>query len=86
MAMAKPLILGGEGISCDLLNDAKAGIAVEPENATALANAILHLANDSALRQEMGKSGCDYVQTRYARPALAALYATGIINLTAHKN
>ncbi len=81
MAMAKPLVLGGEGISCDLLHTAQAGIAVEPENAPALANAILHLANNAALRQELGKSGYDYVQTRYARPALAALYAKGLSDL-----
>jgi colanic acid biosynthesis glycosyl transferase WcaI len=81
MAMAKPLILGGEGISCDLLHTAQAGIAVEPENAPELASAILQLADNAALRQEMGKSGYYYVQTRYARPALAALYAKGIRDL-----
>lgn len=38
------------------------GMVTEPENAEALAGAILHLANDDALRQKMGQTGRLYAE------------------------
>jgi len=60
-AMGKPIILGVEGSAADLVNQAKTGICIEPENAKQLADAIEKLAQDSNLQKTLGQSGRNYV-------------------------
>src|SRR5438552_7022171 len=54
MAAAKPVILGVEGEAQEILADARAGIAVPPEDPEALAEAILRLRQDARLARELG--------------------------------
>jgi glycosyltransferase involved in cell wall biosynthesis len=39
MAVGKPIIMGVQGNAADIVNEAKCGIIVEPENANSLAEA-----------------------------------------------
>ncbi|OBS51666.1 glycosyltransferase family 4 protein, partial [Methylosinus sp. 3S-1] len=59
MAMARPIALGVEGEAAALLAEAGAGLAVEPENAPALAAAVRRLAEDAALRARLGAAGAE---------------------------
>ena len=74
MACAKPIVLGVEGQAKQLLEAADAGIAVEPENAQAFAEAIRTLANDAALRARFGKNGRKHVLEHYTRARNARAY------------
>jgi glycosyltransferase involved in cell wall biosynthesis len=56
-AMERPIILSVTGIAADLILKHDAGLAIEPEDTTALAAAILELRNDPALRQRFGNGG-----------------------------
>lgn len=62
-----PIVLAVEGEAANLINDAKAGIVVEPENSKAMADAVLKLAEDVELRHTLGNNGRNYVMKNYSR-------------------
>lgn len=74
MAMRRPIILGVEGESCALLHSAGAGISIPPEDATALADAVLALASDPALAARFGAAGDTFVRANFDRAELADRY------------
>lgn len=57
MATERPIILGVKGESEEVLREAQAGIAIAPEDAKALAAAIVALADDAPRRAAMGRAG-----------------------------
>jgi len=73
-AMERPIILGVEGDSAELLTAASAGICIEPENAEDLVAALLELARDNDLRVRYGRSGREYVTRHFDRDVLANNY------------
>jgi colanic acid biosynthesis glycosyl transferase WcaI len=74
MSCARPLILGVEGQARAILDEARCGIAIEPENASALAGAIRHLASNRDSAREMGNKGREYVVRKYSRAQTAERY------------
>ncbi len=74
MASARPTILGISGVAKKLLEEAEAGVAVEPERARQIATAILYLMANPALSERMGQRGREYVIRRYDRKDLALRY------------
>jgi colanic acid biosynthesis glycosyl transferase WcaI len=74
MSCARPVILGVEGQARAITEEAGAGLAVEPENAEALAQAIKQLAADPELRHLFGQNGREYVLRRFSRGATAGSY------------
>jgi len=74
MACRRPVILGVKGESCRVLEKAHAGIIVEPENASALADAILTLYNDAKKCKTMGINGRNFVKEHYSRENLSKKY------------
>lgn len=74
MACARPTIVGVDGYARQLVEDANAGIWVEPENPTALANAVTRLAQDESLRYSLGNNGRDCVQQNFTRQRSAQNY------------
>ena len=81
MAMKKPVILGVEGESRELLATAKGGVAIEPENSQQLAESMLQLAQNTGLREELGDNGRQFVARYYDRNKLARRYAALITTL-----
>ncbi len=71
MGMARPIVLGVQGESADLLAEAGSGITIPPENASALVDALVRLADDPELVRELGARGRDFVQMRFDRNELA---------------
>jgi len=63
MAAGKPIIMGVKGDAANIINNAKCGIVIEPEDSTELADAVIHLQslNNQALN-ELGKNSFDYYQ------------------------
>ena len=71
LAMRRPLILGAQGESCQIVESAGCGIAVEPENAAEMAAAIRYLAAHRDEARAMGERGYTLVRERYDRRQLS---------------
>jgi glycosyltransferase involved in cell wall biosynthesis len=71
LAMAKPIILGVEGESAELIQAAQAGICIQPEQADELAARALELSKNPELCQQLGKNGRKHVIEHFDRTVLA---------------
>jgi colanic acid biosynthesis glycosyl transferase WcaI len=74
MSCARPVILGVDGQARKILEEARAGIVIEPENATALAQAVISLAADAGLRESLGRNGRHHILQRFSRQHTAKTY------------
>jgi glycosyltransferase involved in cell wall biosynthesis len=74
MAMKRPIILGVEGEVKQMLDESGAGVAIEPENAQQLANAVVSLADNKAELNSYGEKGRAYVSSYFDRTVLAGRY------------
>jgi len=74
MACGRPVILGVDGHARQVLEQAKAGVSVEPENAGALGEAVMRLAADPVLGETMGRNGRQHVLRYFSRRDSAKLY------------
>jgi glycosyltransferase involved in cell wall biosynthesis len=85
MAMEKPIILGVQGEAQQILEEADAGIAVEPENPDDLASAISKLADSADLRMGMGRRGRAFVARSFDREQLAMRFVSLFSDLARQK-
>jgi len=74
MCCARPILIGIDGVARKLVEDAGAGIFVEPENADAFIAGIDAMRNDPAKMGAMGQSGRKHVEANYDRRHLAEKY------------
>lgn len=74
MSCARPVILGVEGQARAILEEACAGISIEPENANALVNALRYVAANREAGPEMGRNGREYVIRKFSRAQTAEKY------------
>jgi glycosyltransferase involved in cell wall biosynthesis len=81
MSCGRPVILGVNGQARQILERAKAGIYVEPENTSALCEAILKLQQQDFLRESLGRNGRDYVVNNLSREGTAAEYLDVLFRL-----
>jgi glycosyltransferase involved in cell wall biosynthesis len=65
MASGKPVLFVGQGDCARLIQSAGAGVAVTPENPTALAEAVLALFGDPDRMTEFGENGRRFVEENY---------------------
>jgi glycosyltransferase involved in cell wall biosynthesis len=75
MACGRPVILAVDGQAREVLQQAQGGLFIEPENATALVEAIERLYHDVELRRVLGCSGRRYVTEQLSRARLATVYS-----------
>jgi glycosyltransferase involved in cell wall biosynthesis len=74
MACARPVILGVQGQAQQILENAQAGICIEPENSSALAQAVLRLADNEQLRETLGRNVRRHVLQNFSRRQSATAY------------
>jgi glycosyltransferase involved in cell wall biosynthesis len=74
MSCARPVILGVDGQARAILEEAGAGIVIEPENSAALAEAIRHLLAHPEKGRELGRRGREHILRRYSRGQTARNY------------
>jgi glycosyltransferase involved in cell wall biosynthesis len=74
MICAKPILIGVEGESKDIVENAECGLSFEPESAKDLADKILMLKNDSHLQKKLGENGYKYVTENFDRTKIALSY------------
>lgn len=75
LASGRPIILGVRGEAQRVLEQARAGLPIAPENAADLADAIRRLAADPPARLAMGEAGRAYVAQEFDRARWAGRYA-----------
>jgi len=81
MAMSKPVILAVEGESREIVECSGAGICIEPENPTQLAQRVRELADRPTLCAELGERGRRFVTDHYSRQALASKYEAVLLDV-----
>ncbi|MCP9476147.1 MAG: hypothetical protein NNA19_12960, partial [Nitrospira sp.] len=74
LAMEKPIILGVEGESAELVRQSGGGVCITPEDAKDLAAQVLTLYGDPVLRRKLGSSGRAHVLEHFDRAKLARSY------------
>lgn len=86
MSCGKPVILGVDGQARQILEEARAGIAIEPENTSELVQAILKLAADGAERATFGANARQHIVERYSREQSAKKYASVLMEILAEES
>jgi len=84
MGAARPMVLTVDGEARQLVEEAKAGVFVKPEDAADLSETILRLKNSPSLCSDMGSSGRAFVEARFSRKALAQQYLGVLDELLTH--
>jgi colanic acid biosynthesis glycosyl transferase WcaI len=74
MACARPVILGVDGQARQIVEDAQAGLVIEPENAQALAGAIQQLVSEPQLGIRLGQKGREHIAKYFSRAHTAERY------------
>ena len=74
MACGCPVILGVDGQAREVLEQAQAGVFIEPENSDALGKAIRALYHDADLREKLGLNGRQYIVENLPRKQTAKVY------------
>ena len=81
MSCRKPILMAIDGVSRKLVEDAGAGVYVEPENAQDFAKKIRDYIQNPTLLKTQGNSGYDYAKNNFDRNILANKYLQFIENL-----
>ena len=76
MACERPVIVAVDGQARQIIEEAGAGVFVEPENSQDMVKAILDLAEDPEHRRLMGTSGRQYIVNKFSREKTARDYIT----------
>ena len=74
LALAKPIVLGVEGFAAEVVEQAGAGICIQPENERELVSAVERLAGDRNLAGQLGSAGCEHIAPQYDYDVLAKRY------------
>jgi glycosyltransferase involved in cell wall biosynthesis len=74
MAMGRPIIMGVEGESRDIVLEAGAGLPMEPNCPDSLVACVTRLADDPALLRSLGEAGRRSVAEQFSRDVLAGRY------------
>ena len=74
MSCARSVILGVDGQARKIMDQAGAGVYVEPENAAALVQVIMRLAANPILRETLGRNGRRHIVEHFSRRQTANAY------------
>jgi glycosyltransferase involved in cell wall biosynthesis len=74
MSCARPVILGVDGQARQIIDQANAGLVIEPENSEALVGAIRQLAENRQLGAALGQKGREYILENFSRQSRAEKY------------
>ena len=74
MSCARPVIVGVDGQARQIVDEAHAGLFIEPENAAALVQAIQTLQANRELRLTLGQNGRKYIVENFSRSSTAKKY------------
>ena len=78
MSCQKPILMAIDGVSRKLLEDADAGLYVEPENPADFAAKIRVYLQNPSLAKQHGQNGYHYAQAHFDRQVLATNYLAAL--------
>lgn len=78
MSCKKPILMAIDGVSRQLVEDAKAGVYVEPVNAEDFAQKIRAYLQNPEIVKQQGQNGYDYAKSNFDRNVLANKYLEAI--------
>jgi glycosyltransferase involved in cell wall biosynthesis len=81
MSCKKPILMAIDGVSRELVEDARAGSYVEPENAAEYSRVIRSYLANPQLLTEQGESGYKYAKENFDRELLAKKYINHIADI-----
>ncbi|HQQ93094.1 MAG TPA: glycosyltransferase family 4 protein, partial [Bacteroidia bacterium] len=82
LAMELPVLLGVDGEARELfVKQGRCALYFEPEDAGALANAVLTFSGDEHLREQLGRQGRIYVNEKFNRETIASAFYARIQSL-----
>ncbi|MCE2509640.1 MAG: glycosyltransferase [Alphaproteobacteria bacterium] len=85
MAAGLPMVVTDVGGNTEAVIDGETGFVVPPQDPKCLAEAILKLVKDPALRQRMGEAGRRRIEERFSIDACARAYERFYTGLVEHK-
>jgi colanic acid biosynthesis glycosyl transferase WcaI len=74
MSCARPVVLGVDGQARQIMEEAQAGLVIEPENPADLVQAINQLKGNRALGAQLGQNGRKYIVENFSRARTAEKY------------
>ena len=74
MACGRPVILGVDGQARQILDEAQAGVFIEPEDPVALVQAIVRLYHDARSCEILGRNGRRFIVEHLSRQETANVY------------
>jgi colanic acid biosynthesis glycosyl transferase WcaI len=86
MSCARPVILGVDGQARKIIEEAHAGIFIQPENVNDLTEAVVRLASDPELRDSLGRSGRQHILQHFSRAQTARTYIQVLETLLEKEN
>ena len=81
MAMERPLVMGVQGESADIVKRSESGIQIEPENEDDLVAAVLELCDSAMVYDRLSSSGRPFVSENYSRDVLADRMLTTLVQV-----
>jgi glycosyltransferase involved in cell wall biosynthesis len=81
MSCAKPVILGVGGQARRIMEAARAGLCIKPENPDALCDAIERLRTQDYLRESLGQNGREYILHNLSRERTAAEHLNVLLGI-----
>jgi glycosyltransferase involved in cell wall biosynthesis len=85
MSCKKPILMAIDGVSRKLVEDAGAGIYVEPENTLAFVNAVNYYLHNRSMLLQQGENGYRYAKENFDRNMLAKQYSRYLQELVLQK-
>lgn len=82
----RPILMAIDGVSRELVEDANAGVFVEPENSEDYNNKIRKYLNNPELVVEQGENGYNYAKNNFDRVVLAEKYINHIEEMIYERN
>ncbi len=71
MALKKPIIMGVDGESRDIVNKAECAFNIEPENSSELAETINRIQNNNDILKNIGENGYNFLEKNFSRKVLS---------------
>jgi glycosyltransferase involved in cell wall biosynthesis len=81
MSCQKPILMAIDGVSRELVEEAQAGVFVEPENPQDFAQKIRHYLQNPDLLKQQGENGYRFAKTHFDRQKLAEQYLAAFDNV-----
>jgi colanic acid biosynthesis glycosyl transferase WcaI len=86
MSCARPVILAVDGQARKIIEEAHAGIFIQPENVSDLTDAVVRLASDPELRNSLGRCGRQHILQHFSRAQTARTYIQVLETLLKKEN